>query len=240
MILEFIFDLAKLVLIVYCIRWGIRTYVQLQQPTWSAPLAKRRLAVLLLLVLGVLAAKLIEDVTTEESGPVDKTILLFVHQYVPHQLTNFFEVVTYTGSFAFLLVLTLLSTVALLLARRRFDALLLSASVLCAAVVVYVVKLAVNRVRPTLWETDWYWGSSFPSGHTLAVAAFATAIALSATRAWPSTRAFAVTMALIWIGLVALSRLVLGVHWPTDVLAAACIGASLPLALSVALDLHYA
>ena len=111
---------------------------------------------------------------------------------------------------------------------------------LSAAVVVYVVKLAVNRVRPTLWETDSYWGSSFPSGHTLVVAAFATAIALSATRAWPSTRVLAVTTAVTWIGLVGLSRLVLGVHWPTDVLAAACIGASLPLAQSVALDLHYA
>ena len=238
MILEFIFDLGKLLLIISCIRWGIRTYVQLQQPTWSAPLAKRRLTVLLLLVLGVLAVKLIEDVIDEESGIVDKTILLSVHKYVPHQLKDFFEVVTYTGSFNFLLVLTVVSAIALLLVRRRFDALLLSVSVLSAAVAVYVVKLAVNRIRPTLWETDSYWGSSFPSGHTMVVAAFATAVALSATRARPSTRALAVAMAVTWIGLVALSRLVLGVHWPTDVLAAACIGASFPLALSVALDLH--
>jgi undecaprenyl-diphosphatase len=183
---------------------------------------------------------LIEDVIDEESGIVDKTILLFVHKYVPNQLKDFFEVVTYTGSFNFLLVLTVVSAIALLLVRRRFDALLLSVSVLSAAVLVYVVKLAVNRNRPTLWETDSYWGSSFPSGHTLAVAAFATAVALSATRARPSTRALAVTTAVTWIGLVGLSRLVLGVHWPTDVLAAACIGASFPLALSVARDLHYA
>lgn len=240
MILEFIFDLGKLLLIIYCIRWGIRTYVHIQQPTWSAPLAKRRLTVLLLLVLGVIAVKLIEDVIDEESGIIDKAVLLSVHKHVPHQLQIFFEVVTYTGSFDFLLVLTVVSAIALFLVRRRFDALLLSGSVLSAAVAVFVVKLTVNRIRPTLWEADSYWGSSFPSGHTLVVAAFATAIALSATRAWPSTRAFAVATAVTWIGLVALSRLVLGVHWPTDVLAAACIGASFPLALSVALDLHYA
>lgn len=239
MILKFILDISKLLLIIYCIQAGIRTYVQLQQPTWSTPLAKHHLTVLLILVLGVLAVKLIEDVIDGESGIIDKAILLFVHLHVPRQLASFFVFVTYTGSSTFLLIFTFASTIVLLFAKRRFDALFLSMSVLSAAAVVYLIKLAVNRDRPTLWETEWYWGSSFPSGHTLAVAALATAIALRVARYWPSTRVLAVTMAVIWIGLVALSRLVLGVHWPTDVLAAACIGATLPLALSVALDLYY-
>lgn len=233
-------DAGKLVLIIYCLHWAIRTYVKLQQPAWSIPLAKRRLAVLLILVLAVLATKLIEDVLDGESGIIDKAILLFIHRHAPNNLMGFFEWVTFTGSSKFLLPLTISSVIAMLFARRRFDALLLLTSVLSATAAVYVIKIAVNRARPTLWETDWYWGSSFPSGHTLAVAAFATAMVLSVNKTWPSGRTLAVTIAACWISLVALSRLVLGVHWPTDVLAAACIGATLPLAMSVALDLYYA
>jgi len=112
--------------------------------------------------------------------------------------------------------------------------------VIGAAAVVYVVKALVGRARPALWETEAYWGSSFPSGHTLVVAAFATAAALCASRVRPAARKLALSIAILWISLVAVSRLVLGVHWPTDVLAAACIGAFLPLAMSVGLELRYA
>ena len=86
--------------------------------------------------------------------------------------------------------------------------------------------------------TQWYWGSSFPSGHTLTTAAFSTAAALCVARIWPWAGTLAMALAVLWTGLVAVSRLVLGVHWPSDVLAAMCLGAFIPLLISVANDLH--
>jgi undecaprenyl-diphosphatase len=100
------------------------------------------------------------------------------------------------------------------------------------------MKAIVGRARPALWEAQWYWGSSFPSGHTLSTAAFATAAALCVARIWPRSGTLAMALAVSWAGLVAVSRLVLGVHWPSDVLVAMCLGFFIPLMISVANDLR--
>ena len=55
----------------------------------------------------------------------------------------------------------------------------------------------------------------------------------------PACGTWAIGAALVWTKLVALARLVLGVHWLTYVLAAACIGAAIPLVLSLALTFRH-
>ena len=240
MIFELFADIAKLALIVASLYFVLGVYVHRQQPTWSEPLGKRRLTTLLVLVLAVSAIKVSEDVLGGESGPIDRVILLLIHSQVSSTLTGFFEAITVTGSSKVLIPLVVLATTALLYTRHRFEALLIAASVISAVIVIYVVKMAVGRVRPALWDTEWYWGSSFPSGHTLVVAAFAIAAVLCVRRLRPAAHTLALSIAILWISLVAVSRLVLGVHWPSDVLVAACIGAFLPLAISVALELRNA
>ena len=239
MIFELIEDIAKMTLSVACLYFVLGTYVRRKQPAWIEPLDKRRLTILLVLVLAVSAVKLSEDVLGGESGPIDSAILLFIHSIVPSTLTGFFEAVTFTGSSRVLLPLATAVTIALLYTRHRSEALLIAASVTSGAIVIYFVKMIASRARPALWDTDWYWGSSFPSGHTLAVAAFATAAVLCVGRIRPAACNLALLIAILWIFLVAISRLVLGVHWPTDVLVAACIGAFLPLAISIALELNH-
>ena len=238
MLLNIVADVAKLSLFVACAYLLIVGCARRGRPHWTEHLMQRRLAVLGILTLAVTGIKLIEDVVAQESGPVDEAVLWFVRDHVPAALNAFFAVVTLSGSAKVLVPLAAVAALALFAARHRFEALLVGASMITATLVVWGMKAIVGRARPALWEAQWYWGSSFPSGHTLSTAAFSIAAALCVARIWPHAGTLAMTLAVLWAGLVAISRLVLGVHWPSDVLAALCLGAFIPLLISMVNDLR--
>jgi undecaprenyl-diphosphatase len=128
-----------------------------------------------------------------------------------------FRGITWLGSIAVLLPL------ALLLAWRyeqrglRGAALLLSGSLAGAWLFARIGKLLVERPRPDLHPAliEMPADLSFPSAHAMQIAAFALAWALA-----PGTRRTLAQLALApaAVLLVALSRLYLQVHYPTDVL----------------------
>ncbi|MGA8047330.1 MAG: phosphatase PAP2 family protein [Dermatophilaceae bacterium] len=97
-----------------------------------------------------------------------------------------------------------------------------------------LLKLLVGRERPSVvdavWEHD---GLSFPSGHATNSAAMTTAVLvmLAPVLAVGVRRGLAVA-AVLFVGIVALHRVFLGVHYPSDVIAGVVLGAGLVLALS--------
>jgi membrane-associated phospholipid phosphatase len=105
------------------------------------------------------------------------------------------------------------------------------ARVLAVALVAFAVtnglKGLVTLERPVeqlAFAADDYGGYSFPSGHALGAAAVYSAVAVAADRGRPRNRyAAAGTL----ISVVALSRVVLGVHYPGDVVAGVAIGLAL-------------
>jgi membrane-associated phospholipid phosphatase len=109
---------------------------------------------------------------------------------------------------------------ALLAPRRRREWLLVGAGALAAHAAAIAIKLAVRRRRPHHPDIRVNVGVpsalSFPSAH----ATSSTAAAMLLCRATRSPLPLAV------IPLMALSRLVLGVHYPTDVLAGIAVGAA--------------
>jgi undecaprenyl-diphosphatase len=175
------------------------------------------------------------------AASVEAMILWLVHDHVPDALTGFFNIATLSGSAQCLVPASILATAALWLARRRVEALLMGASMVAAPMTIYALKAAVDRARPALWEAPWYWGSSFPSGHTLAVATFATGAVLCAARIQPHRHGLVfglAALAVFWTLAVGMSRLTIGVHWPSDVLASIALGVAIPVSFCKLFDLH--
>jgi undecaprenyl-diphosphatase len=133
--------------------------------------------------------------------------------------TWFWEACTFLGG-AFLVAVGFVLGLAVLVSGRGRLVLIIAVVLIGAALFTEAVKDLVMRQRPPdpLVATD---GFSFPSGHTLNSTA---TYGLLAVIAWRSRLALAVRRLAVAIGivvpvLVGLSRIALGAHWPTDVLA---------------------
>lgn len=204
------------------------------------PRANALSAVVMLVSLLVLGSSIFKDANaarmTQQLGSLDTAVLWFVRQHIPSELTGFFTWVTATDDANFLVPATVVMTAIFLIFKRRRDALRVAISMACAGIFTFAIKALVNRSRPDLWGAAWYSSSSFPSGHTLSTTAFATALVLCAARVWPRSRYTAMELAALGVALMGLSRLVLGAHWPSDVLAATMLGFLIPLAVSAYLE----
>lgn len=234
----FLFDIVKLALFIAVGYLAFSFYARRARAPWMLTLATRPMTVLTLLTLLVVGVKVFEDVIKQESGPIDQAILWFVRQNLPPSLLGVFNAVTWTGAAIFLVPATAAVCGLLFVRRHQREAVFLAVTMAGGWALTYAVKSLVGRARPELWSTTWHWGSSFPSGHTLSTAAFATALTLIASRIWPPSHRVALPLAVLWVSLMGLSRMVLGVHWPTDVLAAVCVGIFIALAVSLLFDLY--
>jgi len=114
------------------------------------------------------------------------------------------------------------------LRRRRGDIVVLAASLIGAELVSAAVKAVVSRPRPDLVSHEAaIYSASFPSGHTLmATVAWVTfAMLLAADFDDRRLRDYLLFVAWIVAAAVGCSRIYLGVHWPSDVLAGWAVGA---------------
>jgi undecaprenyl-diphosphatase len=117
----------------------------------------------------------------------------------------------------------------LYLTQHKYSAWLLLASTAGGIILNNVLKLGFARPRPTVLEWQAHAvSSSFPSGHAMSAAVVYGTVAYLAARLQQRRWARVATMvvAAIMIFLICLSRLYLGVHYPSDVLAGVLVGLS--------------
>ncbi len=156
----------------------------------------------------------------------DNRLLLFAAARRSAALDVFFRGVTWLGSLYILTPLAILVAAALLHGRRQREILLLVVGFGGAVLLAHLAKTLLDRPRPTLVEplvalpAD----SSFPSAHTTQSTAFALSLALVIHRTIPEWWFAAAMLAVALVAAVALSRIYLRVHFPSDVLGGFLLG----------------
>lgn len=146
---------------------------------------------------------------------------------------------TALGGATWLVLLTAATAGALALMRQGRSALLLMAAVAGGQVLSSASKGFFDRPRPDLVSHEAYvLTASFPSGHSMMAAVTYLTLAVMLARATPRRRlkAYYFVVAAILTVAVGVSRVYLGVHWPSDVLAGWMIGAAWALLLYTVAD----
>jgi undecaprenyl-diphosphatase len=206
-------------------------------------LARREIVpIALLLGVGALLlafAEIAEEVGEGDARWFDDALLLALRTSDPADPIGprWFELavmdVTSLGGFAVLTLVTLLSVGYLGVRAKWADAAMLLVATLGGTAISEGLKVGFARPRPDLVahvvETT---SLSFPSGHAmLSAATYLTLGALLArAQEQQSLRGYILGAAVLLALLIGASRIYLGVHWPTDVLAGWCLGAAWALA----------
>lgn len=160
------------------------------------------------------------EVLEREPIAHEQAAMLWLHAHTTPGLHTFAEVMNVIGGPHITFPALALLPVLLWGMRQRSAALFTALAFWGAMAAQWGLKLAFGRPRPDLWPTDvQVSGLSFPSGHATAAAALALVVGVLTWRT--PYRWAAVIVGTLYAALMMLSRVVLGVHFPSDVLAGA-------------------
>lgn len=194
-------------------------------------------ALLALVAAGVwIFAAIAEEMAEGETHAFDSALLLALRTpgnpadpLGPPWFEELARDVTALGGTGFLTFLTLATAGFLWLSRRRATALFLIAAVSSGILLSNTAKALFDRPRPDLVPHGTHvYTASFPSGHSLMAAVTYLTLAVIVARGFTEERlrVYVVSIAVFLTLAVGVSRVYLGVHWPTDVAAGWAMGAA--------------
>lgn len=217
-------------------------------PSRLRPRVEIRTLLVLLLVAAALwgFAALASEVIEGDTGAWDESLLLSLREPGdpddPIGGGNAEEAMrdlTALGGATWLILLTAAAAGGLAILGQARASLVLLVAVAGGQVLSHLTKGLFARPRPSLVSHEAYvHTASFPSGHSMMAAVTYLTLAVMLARATPSRalKAYVIALAALLTVAVGVSRVYLGVHWPSDVLAGWMIGAAWALLCYVVAD----
>ena len=187
-----------------------------------------------------LFVELADEVVEGETRRFDEAVLLAFREDAdrddprgPVWVEEIARDVTGLGGTAVLTLLTLAVTGFFLLQRKWHLAIYVAAAVATGTILSHLMKAGFDRPRPDLVAHGQHvYTASFPSGHSMvsAIVFLTLGALLAGTLKKRTERTYVMVLAVLLALMVGLSRVYLGVHWPTDVLGGWAVGTGWALA----------
>ncbi|MDO5374809.1 phosphatase PAP2 family protein [Staphylococcus rostri] len=134
--------------------------------------------------------------------------------------TTVFKIVTFIGEVGGMVVLTLLTVLLLIRYHYRVEALFLTLTMILSGLTNPILKNIFDRERPNIMRLIDISGLSFPSGHAMGSTAFFGSLCFIALRILKGqAKIWVSSLCIVMIALICASRIYLGVHYPTDIMA---------------------
>lgn len=184
-----------------------------------------------LLLFGWLA----EEVIRGDTNQFDATVRGAVHNHATPLLTSIMQDFSFLGSVTWVLIFCLLVVGACFYFKRPRIAAFLAITMTGVSALDYVLKLSFHRPRPVAFFGVAPSSYSFPSGHALGSLCLYGILAsvLSDRMRSRKQKLFVWLAAAFLVAMIGLSRIYLGVHYPSDVIAGYLAGAVWVTAVTV-------
>lgn len=166
-----------------------------------------------------------EVVSTSAITQVDRDVIEQSVEIREPLLNSLMHFLTFLGGTLFVtLVLGAAGAIVYAVERQKRWPVFLAWTIVGSVGLDNLVKMLVDRPRPDFHRLTDVSGSAFPSGHSSAAAALFFGLAFLLTRRMNGGRAWVWGVAAALACLVAISRVYLGAHWPTDVIGGLALG----------------
>jgi len=187
-------------------------------------LAVLLIAVTALFIFGWLA----EEVFEGQTEKFDAFVRFSVHQFSTPTVTHLMQAFSVLGSIAVMTPVVFLAICGLIYFHRPRAAALLAIAMVGAGGLDIGLKYAFHRARPVSFFGTSPGSYSFPSGHALASLCFYGSLAaiLTARVRGRTAKICIWIIAAFLVAMIGLSRIYLGVHYPSDVIAGYCVAAA--------------